>query len=263
MPVRQCPLAPICLNEYTNTMKNFILLLAIILSTTGFAQERPKLKPANPPQPQVPAKPSTEDQELRQAIESSGGDRLQVIENLDAFLKKYPNSARREEIERELYKIAKDLRDKNRQIAFAERLVAADEQDLEMLTVLVSELRERKAEGDLAKSLGYANKLIKAMEDIFAQRTKPAKMSPGQWDQQKRRAFASVYLLRGQVQNDLGNLELAETDLQKSNKNAPMAASLALLGGIAERRKNTEMALDYYAQAFVRALENNEGVDRR
>lgn len=238
-----------------------LLALALLLGLPASAQEKAKVK-AKEDTVKADAPPSDEDEELRKAIESSRGNEQQMIENLEAFLKSHPTTSRREEIERELYKMVEQTRDRNRQILYAEKLVATNTNDLVKMTFLVSALRERKADGDLPKALGYGEKLVKAVEDIFATRTKPARMSPGQWEQQKGRTFASVYLLRGQAHNDLGNLDKAEADLLKSYKYSPLASTVAALAEIAQKRKNTEQALEYYLQSFVRSIEATEGVDR-
>ena len=239
----------------------FVLALSFLLNLSAVAQEKPKLK-AKENAAKAEAQQPDEDEELRKAIEGSGGNEQQMVENLEAFLKKYANSSRREEIERELYKMATNLRDKNRQLAYAEKLVASNPQDLEKMTLLVSTLHDRKGAGDLAKALSYGDKLVKAVEDIFASRIKPARMSPGQWEQQKGRTIASVYLLRGQIHNDLGNLDQAESDLHKSYKQSPLAATAATLAAIAEKRKNTDQAIEYYLQAFIRSLAATEGTER-
>lgn len=239
----------------------FVLVLFLLVNLSALAHDRPQIKSKENSAKSTAQQPE-EEEELRKAIESSGGSEQQVIENLEIFLKKYPHSARRQEIERELYKIAGNVRDKNRQIAYGEKLVDANPQDLEKMTFLVSTLRDRKGNGDLAKALSYGDKLVRAVEDIFAHRIKPARMSPGQWEQQKARATASVYLLRGQVHDDLGNLDQALTDLHKSYKLSPLAATAAALAGIAEKRRNTDQAIDYYSHAFVRSIEAPEGVER-
>jgi len=209
-----------------------VLALALIINLPTVAQDKAKPKATEEltkteSSPSTKDKDEAEDDALRKAIEESRGNQQQIIINLEAFLKAYPDSTRRAEIERELYKIAEELRDRNRQITYAERLVAANGNDLVKMTFLVTALRDRKATGDLAKALTYSDKMVKAVEDIFATRTKPARVSPGQWEQQKSRTFASVYLLRGQVNNDLGNLDKAEADLLKSYKQSALAASVA------------------------------------
>lgn len=242
-------------------MLSSLLFLSLALPVAVIAQEKSQVKAkAEAAKPEAPQ--PDEEEELRKAIEGSGGSEQQVIEGLETFLKKYPSSSRREEIERELYKMAANLRDRSRQITYAEKLVATNPQDLEKMTFLMVTLRDRKGAGDLAKALTYGDKLVKAVEDIFATRIKPARMSPGQWEQQKGRTMASVYLLRGQTHNDLGNLDQAEADLHKSYKQSPMAATAATLAALAEKRKNTEQAIEYACQAFVRSIEATEGVDR-
>lgn len=238
----------------------FLLTLVLGLGFPVTAQEKAKLRPESGTS--KAADDANEDEELRQAIEGSRGNEQQIIENLEAFLQKRPTSSHRDEIERELYKMAEQLRDRNRQILYAEKIAATNTNDLVKMTFLVSALRERKAPGDQAKALQYGDKLVKTVEDIFATRTKPARVSPGQWEQQKNRTFASVYLLRGQVHHDLGNFDKAEADLLKSYKQSPMAASVATLAEIAEKRKNPEQAIEYYLQAFIRSLEATEGVNR-
>ncbi|MBS1807133.1 MAG: TlpA family protein disulfide reductase [Acidobacteria bacterium] len=240
---------------------SFVFALSLCLGLSAIAQEKPKTN-AKEDAAKIEVQEPDEDEELRKAIEGSGGSEQQMLENLEAFLKKYPTSSRRDEIERELYKMAGNIRDKNRQITYAEKLVASNPQDLEKMTFLVSTLRDRKGTGDLAKALSYGDKLVKAVEDIFASRIKPARMSPGQWEQQKGRTIASVYLLRGQIHNDLGNLDQAESDLHKSYKQSPLASAAATLAAIAEKRKNTDQAIDYYLQAFIRSIEAPEGADR-
>ncbi len=249
-------------------MKSYIFIFALFISTVDiFAQERlerPTIRKSSPA-PQKPAEaavPSNEDEDLKQAIQSSGGSEQIIMDNLDKFLAKYPNSKRKDEIEGELFKLATKLQNRNRAIIYGEKILVSDDSNIEILTATVSNLRSRKGEGDLAKALVYGDKLVKSLEDIFANRTKPMKVSPAQWERQKGNAFAAIYLLRGQIHHDLGNLEKAEADLVKSYKYSPLTAAVAGLAGIAEKRKNTEQALEYYAQAFVRSMDSEEGVDR-
>jgi thiol-disulfide isomerase/thioredoxin len=234
--------------------------LACALCLAAAAQERPKLKPqGEPPAPQVSG---NEEEELRRTIEGSRGSTQHLVENLEAHLKKFPQSARREEIEREIYKLAIELRDRNRVIKYGERFVTDNARDLETLTMLVSMLRERKGEGDLAKAQTYADKLIAAVEGIFANNRKPARLSAAQWEDRKTRALASVYFLRGQVRADLGHDEKAEADLGKSYKLGPLAATALALAELAERRKNGDQAVEYYLRAFVLSFDSSEGVKR-
>ncbi len=206
-----------------------------------------------------PAKDS--DADLRRAIESSGGSESQIVINLEEYLKKYPKSERRGEIEKEIYKLSLKLRDRNRAIAYAEKIVAGDETNIDALTNLVTTLRERKAEGDLNKALGYADQLVKRFENIVSTTLKPRRISAAQWQERKDQGLASVYLLRGKVQADLSRSDKAQADLTKSYKAARLAGTAVALGELAEKRKNIDEAIDYYLQGFVIALNTNEEID--
>ena len=207
------------------------------------------------------AQPVDSDTELRRAIESSGGSETQIIVNLENYLKKFPKSEHRQEIEGEVYKLAVKLRDRNRVISYAEKLVQANESNIDALTNLVTMLRERKGQDDLNVAITYANQLVRQFEGIIASSPKPKRISAAQWEERKQQGLASVYLLRGRVHADLGNDDRAKADLMKSFDAARMAGAALVLGELAEKRKATDEAIDFYSKGFVIALATNEEID--
>jgi thiol-disulfide isomerase/thioredoxin len=239
-------------------VKIYFLIASLFLSFTlclqASAQQSEPEKPA-------PKETTDSDEELRRAIESSGGSETAIIENLEGYLKKFPKSTRTQEIERELYRLSIKVHDRNRAITYAEKRVAVDEDNIEALTSLVSLLRERRAEGDLKKALGYADQLVNQVETILSGNNKPKRISQAQWLDRKERGLASVYLLRGKVLSDLNDYEKAEVDLLKSYRTARLAGAAITLGEIAEKRKRHEDAIEYYIQAFVITLATDEEID--
>lgn len=209
------------------------------------------------------AQATDNEEDLRRAIEASAGSPTEFLKNLEAYLQQYPLSIRRNEIERELYKTAVEQRDQNRSITYAEKIVVSNQKDVEVLTALVTKLRERRGAGDLQKALVYAEKLVKELESIVSAGVRPRRLSQAQWNDRKEKGMASVYLLRGQVQSDLNNDSAAQSDLQKSFRLSKLAGSALALGELAEKKREVEQALDYYAQAFVIALVTNEEVDNK
>jgi len=207
--------------------------------------------------------PKDSEDDLRRAIESSGGSETQVIENLEGYLKKYPKSERHGEIERELYKLSMKLRDRNRAIIYAEKLVIGDEENIDALTNLITMLRERKAEADSNKALAYADELVKRFERIISTSPKPARVSSAQWQDRKDRGIASVYLLRGRAHADLGADDKARADLTKSYQAARLADTAVALAELAEKRKDSDEAIDYYLQAFVVSLNSDESSEMK
>jgi thiol-disulfide isomerase/thioredoxin len=246
----------------------FVALIVLSLSIApalAYSQDAGKQKPnaSGAQKDAANAKDSPKDSEddLRRAIESSGGNEMRIVANLEGYLKKYPNSERREEIERELYKLSLKLRDRNRAIIYAEKIVAGDGDNIEALTNLISMLRERKTGDDSSKALAHADALVKRFEHIITDSPKPRRVSSAQWQDRKEQGIASVYLLRGKVHADLGADDKARADLTKSYQAARLAETAVALGELAEKRKDVDEAIDYYLQAFAISLNTDERID--
>lgn len=234
-----------------------VLLICLAVALPALAQQA--AGNSKPEQGQV----TDSEEDLRRAIETSAGSPTEFMKNLDAYLQKYPQSARRAEIDRELYKTALEQRDRNRTIAYAERLIVSNGRDVDVLTNLVSSLRERRGAGDLQKALGYAEQLVKEIETLINQGARPRRLSQAQWNDRKDKGLGSVLLLRGRVQADLNNDSAAQSDLQKSFKLAKLGGAALTLGELAEKKKATDEAIDHYIQAFVISLVTDEELDRR
>ncbi|MBO0798618.1 MAG: hypothetical protein J2P31_07325, partial [Blastocatellia bacterium] len=87
------------------------IFLLLTLSLPAIAQE--------PAQEKAFSNETDSDDELRHAIESSGGSESGIIENLEGYLKKYPKSSHLDEIDREIYKLSLKVRDRDRAINYA------------------------------------------------------------------------------------------------------------------------------------------------
>ena len=253
-------------------MKSKLLFAALIalslLTAPAFGQKpdsgKPKADASQSPDSQKDAAKEAakdSDADLRRAIESSGGSETEIVTNLEGYLKKYPSSERRAEIEGELYKLSMKLHDRNRAITYAEKIVASDENNIGALTSLVTMLRERKTGTDLTRAMAYSDDLVKRFENIISTSLKPRRVSSAQWQERKEQGIASVYLLRGKVHADMGADDKARSDLVKSYKSARMAETALALGEIAEKRKNLDEAIDYYLQAFAVSLNTEDKVD--
>jgi thiol-disulfide isomerase/thioredoxin len=216
-------------------------------------------KPGAPAATQPPARDPEDD--LRQAIEGSGGSETQIIDNLEAFVRKYPDY-RPAEIEREIFRLAIKLRDRDRAITHAEKLVTLNERDFETLTTLITLLRARRTGDDLKKALANSDKLVERVEAAFAA-GKPGRISHAQWIDRKERSRASILLLRGQVLADLGETERAIGEFKRSYKAAKLAGTALALAELTEKRGAKDEAIDYYAQALAISFDGGEEIDRK
>ncbi|MBX3279111.1 MAG: redoxin family protein [Acidobacteria bacterium] len=199
--------------------------------------------------------------DLRRAVETAGGGEAKLIENFEAFLQKHPDY-RRADIEREIFRLSVKLRDRDRAIAYAERVLAANERDFEAITQLIDSLRERRAEGDLKRALEWADKFVERVEAALAA-GKPGRLSQAQWNDRKERSRASTMLLRGRVLADMGETDRAMSELRRSFKAAKTAETAVALAELSEKRGAGDEAVDYYAQALALSFDSSEDIDRK
>ena len=126
----------------------FAILQLCPLSSSVVAQQSasqtkqtPGSKSSSPKQPPATKTPS-ESEQLQQAIDSAGNDRVALVHNLEEFLDKYPEASKRPQIYRALVEACLQLQDSRRAADYAERIVALAPEDISM-TVLAIQLLER------------------------------------------------------------------------------------------------------------------------
>ncbi|MBZ5703487.1 MAG: redoxin family protein [Acidobacteriia bacterium] len=216
--------------------------------------------PANKPRTPPPAQ--TPEEELQRAIDEAGNDRAALVRNLEAYLKKYPDSPRKADIYRALVETSLQLRDTARAADYAERLVALSPDDTSM-TLVAIQLLERVGEPEgLKRATHYATRILDSMR-----RETPAAKSPRlslqEWEAERQRLRMTVLLLRGRLYLKQGARADARRDLEESYALQPNAAAAEKLGEIAELEKDLNRAVTQYAQAFVLADAADGGANRQ
>lgn len=213
----------------------------------------------NPPSPKVaapsqaaPVKPPSPEDELQHAISDSGNDRAALLRNLEAFLKKYPDSQKRPQILRALVEASLQLHDEPRAAGYAERIVALNPDDISM-TLLTIQLLERNGdEAALRRATTYANSVLDFVERSSSGEKSP-KISQQEWALEKNRDRMSVLAMRGRLELKLKDAVAAQKDLEASDAILPSAAAAEQLGEIAEMKKDLNNAIHQYARAFALA----------
>jgi thiol-disulfide isomerase/thioredoxin len=212
--------------------------------------------------PKSGAKQSTPEEELQQAIGRAANDRAALVRNLEAFLKKYPDSAQRPQIYRALVEASLQLRDTTRAADYAERIVALSPDDMSM-TLLTIELLERHGdEAALRRAVSYATRVLEYVQRSSMDEKSP-RVSPEEWSAQKTRDRTAVLVMRGRLRMKLKDNREAQSDLEESYAELPSAAAAAKLGELAELNKNLPLAITEYARAFALADGANSNVNRR
>jgi thiol-disulfide isomerase/thioredoxin len=207
------------------------------------------------------AKPATPDEELQRTIDSAGNDRAALVRNLEAFLKKYPEAPQRLRIYRALVEASLQLRDNDRAVTYAERIVALNPDDMSM-TLLTIQLLERSGdEAGLRRAVSYATRVY----DFITRGSgdKSPKISQQEWETDKQRDLMTILSLRGRLYMKLRDNAKAQADFQQSYSLFPNAAAAEKLGEIAELNSQLPVAINEYARAFVLADGSKGSPDRR
>ncbi len=233
------------------------------------AQEPPKQSPATSKaatqrseKAQEPKDTNSEEQDLQKAIDDAGNDRAALARNLEAFLKKYPESKQRTQIYRALVEATLQLREYPRATEYAERLVALRPDDTS-ITVLAIQLLDKY--GDPAgwrRALTYCTRVIEQVSGIPAAEKSP-RVSNEDWETEKKHDKAAVLLLRGRLYQKLNDLANAQRDYELSYGLEPSTAVAERLGELAELRKDSNSAIREYAIAFALADSTKGTLSRR
>ncbi len=242
-------------------MRRFQVLIPAALGLAGLltippgaaahaaGQERKK-SPAAREEKSGVAKPSGEEQDFQQAIQSAGNDRAALLRNLESFLKKYSATRRRPEIYRALVEASLQLRDTAGAANYAERLLALLPEDMSM-TLVAIQLLDRAGEAEGRKrATSYATRILEHIDRDTPEGKSP-RVSTQEWQDERRKVRSTVLNLRGRLYFELGDPQDAARDFEQSYALLPNAAAAEKLGELAELQKNRDRAIQQYARAFV------------
>ena len=121
-----------------------------------------------------PSSPSQEESEaLEKALAVSANDPQALIKSLEEFLGRFPNSSRREQVLRTIYKQALQANDPRKAAAAAEKLLELDPDDPDLLSALVDLLDRQNDPASRGKAIGYATRFIARAEKLAAEPKPP------------------------------------------------------------------------------------------
>src|SRR5438309_625745 len=224
-------------------------------------EKRPSSKAAASRQDAPSKQPSPEEQ-LQQAINTSGSDRVALVRNLEAFLKENPDSRQRPQIYRALVEACLQLRDNKRAADYAERIVALSPDDISMTILTIQLLEQSRDEAALRRAANYAARVLEFVERTSSGEKSP-KISQEEWTIERKRDRMSVLTLRGRLELRLKDTVSAQKDFEASYAILPSSAAAEQLGEIAELKKDSKGAIEQYARAFALADATNGAAARR
>lgn len=233
------------------------VVVCLWCSVAGFAQE-PAKAPSPPALPQpapgvnqpVGAQNSgSEAVDLRKAIDEAANDRAALVKNLEAFLKKYPESSQRLQIYRALVESSLQLRDFSRAMDYSERMVALNPDDVSNEVMTIQLLEQYGDAPGYRRAVFYASRVIEYVDKSSPSEKSP-RVSPEDWAAGKKRDKSSLLIVRGRLYLKLGDTANAQKDFETSYAIMPTAIAAGQLGEIAELKKDFNGAILQYARAF-------------
>jgi thiol-disulfide isomerase/thioredoxin len=223
----------------------FRILLALLLAGVSFPQELPP----------------GEQQALSQALSEAGTSPIELVRALENHLAKFPLSPKRAELERLLVKGALETKDERRIILYGERVLARDQDDLQILDRVARALLSSDARDTSERALKYAQRY----EHLVAEMRKQPGDSRGgqaQWQEELDRGSARALALEARATGNLGKMDEAVSLAKKSYAAFPTAEAAREIGRWLARSGKEEEAIPYIADAFVLADPKSSDAER-
>jgi thiol-disulfide isomerase/thioredoxin len=264
-------------------MRFLLCLLALIMTGAAWAQQTPPPSAAppakapakkSPPAQPSSAKPKTDDAvappkdaaldpdaELQLAVRQAGNDSAALVQSLEAYLVKYPDSPRRGAIYRALLESEMNLHNQKSALEYAEKVIAIQPEDSQSMYLAVTLLEKMPDEASQLRAVDFDTRLIDRVSKADPE-SRPQQMTLEDWQAGRNKFMVDLYVMRGRLQHHLHKNDEAVKDLTAGFRLFPNAEAALTLGEIAEENKHSDEAVRQYATAFNLARQaqpDNEG----
>ena len=207
----------------------------------------------SPPPRNAVAGDAAENQELNRALEEAGSSPVDFIRALENHLQKYPNTARRLEIERGLVRGSIDAKDYRRIELYGERVLAHDRDDTAILEPVASAELKSRTPDEARKALPHAEHL----EALLTVSARQAREKPLQGPQgtvhiiETDVHLSTAILLEARAQGILGNPARAIELARRSFDVSPSAEAAREAGFWYNQSGDPANAVVWLAMAFT------------
>jgi len=213
-------------------MKRLLLVLALCWACLG-----EDLSPA-------------EQQALNQALSEAGTSPIELVRALENHLTKFPDSPKRDELERVLVKAAMENRDDRRIVLYGERVLAKEQDDLQVLERVARALLAADAKESSERALKYAQRYEQLVTEM---RAKPpgGRIGQAQWQEELDRGLARALSLEARATGNLGAVDRAILLARQAYSAFPTSEGAREVGRWLGRSGKEKEAVEYLADAFV------------
>ncbi len=227
-------------------------LLSLVLACAVFAQEKPNEK----------APSAAEEEALSQALGETGNSPIEFVRAIESHLKRFPETTKRAELERALVKAAIENKDDKRIIAFGERVLAREADDVQVLDRFTRALLTSDDKAPAERALPYAKRYVTLLTGM---RSKPAPngMNAAQWQEELDKGIGRALALQARATGNGGNVTEAAHLAQKSWEASPGIEAAREWGRWLARSGKEDEAVLHLADAFVLADPRKSDADQK
>jgi thiol-disulfide isomerase/thioredoxin len=212
------------------------------------AQSAPK--PDSAPDAQPPQTTEADpDAELQIAVQTAGNDVPMLVQNLEAYLVRFPDSPRRVAIYRALAQSEIQAHNEKPALDYAEKAIAIQPDDSQTMFLAVSILERMPDEASQTRAIDYDTRLMEFVAKADPE-SRPQQMTLDDWQASRNKFTMTLYVLRGRIERRLHKDDDAVKDFTQSFRLLPNAEAAQHLGEIAEAEKHQDEAIRQYALAF-------------
>jgi thiol-disulfide isomerase/thioredoxin len=193
-----------------------------------------------------------EQKALSQALGEAGSSPIELTRALEGHLARFPQSPKRAEMERLLTKGAIETRDDRRIILYGERVLAREQDDLQILERVARALLAGDAKDTSERALKYAQRYEQLVGGMRKQSADPRR-SQAQWQEEMDRGMARALALEARATGNLGKMDQAVALAKKAYAAYPTAEGAREIGRWLAKSGKEEEAIPAIADAFALA----------
>lgn len=210
---------------------------------------------------QPSAVPESEDLALRTALSEAGSSAVDFIRALEQHLERFPQTAKRAELERALAKAALDAKDRDRIVRYGERALRRDPDDLQLLERVARALLETDDAAAAERALRYARRYQETV-DTMRRQDAPGRVPAGEWQDELDRGAARALFLQARASGVTGKAAEAVALARSAYEMYPSAEAAREIARWLIRQGRELEAVEHLADAFTLADPKNSEADR-
>jgi len=203
-----------------------------------------------------------EQEDLTKAMNEAAGGTIDMTRALEGYLKKYPNSVQRVEIERMLAKAAIENKDDARIVDYGKRVLASTPDDVLMLDRVSNSLISMGGKDRALEAIKYARRF----EDIIDKMPVVTGKNGPQTQEDRDRATARALIFQTRAHLALGETDEALRLITRAFDTYPNAENAREWADVLIHAGRNDEAISHLADAFaipdIRAQEADRQADR-